>query len=181
MLVSCTKIVSKVFSVRRPIKILVVAHAVEYVIQVLVSDTKYTDVTQAVRRQMSIYTSMSRPVLVHTYLERPCVSVVTGQYLYVMMVLTAGTTTTMGILDLRVYSGRYLITIEIHLQHWKLGLVMLLGLLAMVAPHIVVMTTSAATSDDKTIIKTNLGFSEFHKFVHVFAQLKFSYKLSILL
>ena len=80
---------------------------IDYEVHILVGDTYYADVTTAERNLMNKCLVLNKPMLTlkHVHLERPCVSVVTGRYLYVVMVILDGSSSTMGINDLNVYTG----------------------------------------------------------------------------
>ena len=80
---------------------------IDYEVHILVGDTYYADVTTAERKLMSKCLVLNKPMLTlkDVHLERPCVSVVTGRYLYVVTVILDGSLSPMGINDLNVYTG----------------------------------------------------------------------------
>ena len=84
------------------------ARPIDYEVHVLAGDIYHTDVTAATRSLMNKCLVMTKPIVALTgvYLERPCISDVRGQYLYVVMVLLNGGSSTMGINDLKVYSSK---------------------------------------------------------------------------
>ena len=87
--------------------LLFAVHPIEYEVHILVADTYYSDVTTAEPNLMSKCLVLNKPMLtlIHVHLERPCFSVITGRYLYVVMVILDGSSSTMGINDLNVYTG----------------------------------------------------------------------------
>ena len=81
------------------------AMSVEFEVQVLISDTRYDDVSQEERVLMNKCLVLPAPLPTGIDLERPCVSPAIGQYMYVVMVLFNAAGSTMGINEFRVYSS----------------------------------------------------------------------------
>ena len=88
--------------------VLFAAWPIEYEVHVLVGDKYYSDVTHVEQRLMNTCLVLTKPFITFTnvHLTHPCALDIKGRYLYVVMVIMDGTTTTMGIVDLKVYAGR---------------------------------------------------------------------------